>query len=87
MLMVWSKSVNRTTNVKIDDSEWLRIEYDYADDDQFSEHYWTGPQIELTAGEHTPAPETAPQTPDVTVLCLVSAAVSGMAAAFSKKKH
>ncbi len=53
MLMAWSKSVNRTTNVKIDDSQWIRIEYDYTDDDQFSEQYWTGPQIELTAGEHT----------------------------------
>ena len=52
-LMAWSKSVLRSTNVKIDDSEWIYIGYDYNDEDQYSEQYWTGLTMNLTKGTHT----------------------------------
>ena len=52
-LMAWSKSVLRTTNVKVDDAEWVYVAYDYNDEDQFSDHYWTGLSAELTKGTHT----------------------------------
>ena len=52
MLMAWSKSVLRSTNVTIDDAEPVYVGYDYKDEDQFSEHYWTGLQAYLTKGAH-----------------------------------
>ena len=52
MLMAWSKSVLRSTNVTIDDAEPVYVGYDYNDEDQFSEHYWTGLQAYLTKGDH-----------------------------------
>ena len=52
-LMGWKKSVLRTTNVKIDDAEWVRIGYDYEDTTENVDHFWSGLSAALTAGEHT----------------------------------
>ncbi len=52
-LMGWSKSVLRSTDVRIDDSEKVYLAYDYADEDLFREQYWTGISADLSAGEHT----------------------------------
>jgi len=52
-LMGWKKSVLRTTNVKIDDAEWVRIAYDYDDTTENVDHFWSGLSAALTAGEHT----------------------------------
>lgn len=52
-LMGWAKSVLRTTNVRIDDSEPVYIAYDYADENQYHNHYWYGISAILEAGEHT----------------------------------
>ncbi len=52
-LMAWSKSVLRSTNIQIDDSECIYIGYDYADEDQYSDQYWTGLTMNLTKGNHT----------------------------------
>ncbi|MGN1410631.1 MAG: hypothetical protein ACI4XJ_10730 [Eubacteriales bacterium] len=52
-LMAWSKSVPRSTNVKVDDADWVYVMYDYNDEDQYSDHYWTGLSAELTKGKHT----------------------------------
>lgn len=52
-LMAWSKSVLRSTNVQIDDSECIYIGYDYVDEDQYSDQYWTGLTMNLTKGNHT----------------------------------
>ena len=52
-LMGWKKSVLRTTNVKIDDAEWVRIGYDYEDTTENVDHFWSGLSAELKAGEHT----------------------------------
>ena len=59
-LMAWSKSVLRSTNVKIDDSEWIYVGYDYNDEDQYSEQYWTGLTMNLTKGTHTCTLSLAP---------------------------
>ena len=52
-LMAWCKSVPRSTNVKVDDADWVYVMYDYNDEDQYSDHYWTGLSAELTKGKHT----------------------------------
>lgn len=52
-LMGWSKSVTRSTDVRIDDSEKVYFAYDYEDADQYKAQYWTGISVDLTAGEHT----------------------------------
>ena len=52
-LMGWKKSVLRTTNVKIDDADWVRIAYDYEDTPENVDHFWSGLSAALTAGEHT----------------------------------
>ncbi|MDD4773142.1 MAG: hypothetical protein PHZ09_05995 [Eubacteriales bacterium] len=52
-LMGWTKSVLRTTNVKIDDSELVYIAYDYTEENQYHNHYWYGISAILSAGEHT----------------------------------
>ncbi len=52
-LMGWTKSVLRTTNVKIDDSKFVYIAYDYVEENQYHNHYWYGISAVLTAGEHT----------------------------------
>lgn len=52
-LMAWGKSVPRSTEFKIDDSEWIYVCYDYADEDQYSDQYVTGMTMYLEAGDHT----------------------------------
>ena len=69
-LMAWSKSVLRSTNVKIDDSEWIYIGYDYNDDDQYSEQYWTGLTMNLTKGTHTCTLSLAPDFDNTNVKSL-----------------
>lgn len=69
-LMAWSKSVPRSTNVKVDDAEWVYVSYDYNDDDQYSDHYWTGLSAELTKGIHTFTLSLAPDFDDSTVKSL-----------------
>lgn len=69
-LMAWSKSVLRSTNVKIDDSEWIYIGYDYNDEDQFSEQYWTGLTMNLTKGTHTCTLSLAPDFDNTNVKSL-----------------
>ena len=69
-LMAWSKSVLRSTNVKIDDSEWIYIGYDYNDEDQYSEHYWTGLTMNLTKGTHTCTLSLAPDFDNTNVKSL-----------------
>lgn len=69
-LMAWSKSVLRSTNVKIDDSEWIYIGYDYNDEDQYSEQYWTGLTMNLTKGTHTCTLSLAPDFDNTNVKSL-----------------
>ena len=69
-LMAWSKSVLRSTNVKIDDSEWIYIGYDYNDEDQYSEQYWTGLTMNLTKGTHTCTLSLAPDFDNTNVTSL-----------------
>lgn len=52
-LMAWCKSVPRSTEFKIDDSEWIYVCYDYEDENQYSDQYVTGMTMYLEAGEHT----------------------------------
>ena len=68
--MAWSKSVLRSTNVKIDDSEWIYIGYDYNDEDQYSEQYWTGLTMNLTKGTHTCTLSLAPDFDNTNVKSL-----------------
>ena len=51
-LMAWQKSVPRATNVKVDDSDWVRLEFDYNDEDKQLEQFITGLTINLTKGTH-----------------------------------
>lgn len=69
-LMAWSKSVLRSTNVKIDDSEWIYVGYDYNDEDQYSEQYWTGLTMNLTKGTHTCTLSLAPDFDNTNVKSL-----------------
>ncbi|NLE13666.1 MAG: hypothetical protein GX628_08335 [Clostridiales bacterium] len=52
-LMGWTKSVLRSTNVRIDDAKNVYIAYDYVEADQHHDHYWYGISAVLKAGEHT----------------------------------
>lgn len=52
-LMAWAKSVPRSTNVRIDDSDWVYVMFDYEDEDKELPQYLTGLQIELKKGTHT----------------------------------
>lgn len=52
-IMGWTASVLRSTNVKIDDSEFVYLAYDYVEENQYHNHYWYGISAILTAGEHT----------------------------------
>jgi len=54
-LMGWTKSVLRATDVIIDGGERCRIAYDYAEADQYKDHYFYGVAAELEAGKHTVA--------------------------------
>ena len=69
-LMAWSKSVLRSTNVKIDDSEWIYVGYDYNDEDQYSDQYWTGLTMNLTKGTHTCTLSLAPDFDNTNVKSL-----------------
>ena len=69
-LRAWSKSVLRSTNVKIDDSEWIYVGYDYNDEDQYSEQYWTGLTMNLTKGTHTCTLSLAPDFDNTNVKSL-----------------
>ncbi len=51
-LMAWQKSVPRATNVKVDDSDWVRLEFDYIDEDKELEQFITGLTVNLTKGTH-----------------------------------
>ncbi len=51
-LMAWEKSVPRATNVKVDDSDWVRLEFDYENEDKQLEQFITGLTIPLTKGTH-----------------------------------
>lgn len=53
VLMAWCKSVPRSTTFSIDGSEAIYVCYDYADEDQYSEQFLTGPTMYLEKGEHT----------------------------------
>lgn len=53
LIMGWSKSVLRATNVSIDDGPSYRLEYDYVDADQYRNQYAYGLSAILDAGEHT----------------------------------
>ena len=53
VLMAWKKSVPRSTTFAIDGSEAIYVCYDYADEDQYSEQFLTGPTMYLEKGEHT----------------------------------
>lgn len=52
-LMGWEASVPRSTNVQIDDSEYIYISYDYAAEDKHYNHYWYGISAVLEPGEHS----------------------------------
>ncbi|MHB1151499.1 MAG: hypothetical protein ACYCWE_14260 [Eubacteriales bacterium] len=52
-VMGWTASVLRSTNVKIDDSEFVYLAYDYVEENQYHNHYWYGISAVLSAGEHT----------------------------------
>ena len=51
-LMAWEKSVPRATNVKVDDSARVRVEFDYSDEDKEREQFLTGFRADLTKGVH-----------------------------------
>lgn len=51
-LMAWAKSVPRSTNVRIDDSDWVYVMFDYEDENKELPQYLTGLQIELKKGTH-----------------------------------
>ena len=51
-LMAWEKSVLRATNIKIDDSDWIRLAFDYENEEKQLEQYITGLTINLTKGTH-----------------------------------
>ena len=53
VLMAWKKSVPRSTTFAIDGSEPIYVCYDYADENQYSEQFLTGPTMYLEKGEHT----------------------------------
>jgi len=52
-LMGWSKGVTRATDVAIDDSEKVRLGFDYENDNQYRHQYVTGISAILEPGEHT----------------------------------
>ena len=51
-LMAWEKSVLRATNIKVDDSDWIRLAFDYENEEKELEQYITGLTINLTKGTH-----------------------------------
>ena len=69
-LMAWAKSVPRSTNVRIDDSDWVYVMFDYVDENQELPQYLTGLQIELKKGTHTFTLSLASDFDDSTVKSL-----------------
>ena len=69
-LMAWAKSVLRSTNVRIDDSDWVYVAFDYEDENKELPQYLTGLQIDLTKGTHTFTLSLAPDFDDSTVKSL-----------------
>ncbi len=69
-LMAWAKSVPRSTEFKIDDSEWIYLCYDYVDENQYSDQYVTGMTMYLEAGDHTVTLSLADDFDDSTVKSL-----------------
>ena len=51
-LMAWQKSVPRATDVKVDDSARVRLEFEYGDEDKEREQFLTGFRVDLTKGVH-----------------------------------
>ena len=70
VLMAWKKSVPRSTTFSIDGSEAVYVCYDYADEDQYSEQFLTGPTMYLEKGEHTLTLALADDFDDSTVKSL-----------------
>ena len=52
-LMPVGQSVPRSTNVRIDDAEWVYMNFQYTDETEGKVQYITGLQIDLTKGKHT----------------------------------
>ena len=69
-LMAWAKSVLRSTNVRIDDSDWVYVAFDYEDKNKELPQYLTGLQIDLTKGTHTFTLSLASDFDDSTVKSL-----------------
>ena len=69
-LMAWGKSVPRSTNVRIDDSDWVYVMFDYEDENKELPQYLTGLQIELKKGTHTFTLSLAPDFDDSAVKSL-----------------
>ena len=69
-LMGWGKSVPRSTNVRIDDSDWVYVMFDYEEENKELPQYLTGLQIELKKGTHTFTLSLAPDFDDSTVKSL-----------------
>lgn len=69
-LMAWAKSVPRSTNVRIDDSDWVYVMFDYEDENKELPQYLTGLQIELKKGTHNLTLSLAPDFDDSAVKSL-----------------
>lgn len=69
-LMGWSKSVLRSTNIRVDDAAWVYVGYNYEDADQNLEHYWYGLSAVLEKGTHTFTLSLAEDFDDSTVKSL-----------------
>lgn len=69
-LMPVGQSVPRTTNVRIDDSDWVYFNYEYTSETEGAKQYITGLQIELTKGTHTITLSLASDFDDSTVKSL-----------------
>lgn len=69
-LMAWAKSVPRSTNVRIDDSDWVYVMFDYEDENKELPQYLTGLQIELKKGTHNLTLSLASDFDDSTVKSL-----------------
>ena len=70
VLMAWKKSVPRSTMFSVDGAEPIYVCYDYADEDQYSEQFLTGPTMYLEKGEHTLTLALADDFDDSTVKSL-----------------
>ena len=68
--MAWGKSVPRSTNVRIDDSDWVYVMFDYEEENKELPQYLTGLQIELKKGTHTFTLSLAPDFDDSAVKSL-----------------